>query len=48
MAFTDPGVRPYLPDGKAWESAAAAAGALLVLAISRLLAARRNGQSEAA
>ena len=48
MAFTDPGVRPYLPEGKTWEYAAAAAGALLVLAISKLLAARRNGQSEAA
>lgn len=48
MAFTDPGVRPYLPEGKTWEYAAAAAGALLVLAISKLLAARRNGRSEAA
>jgi len=48
MAFTDPGVRPYLPQGKAWEYAAAAAGALLVLGISKLLAGRRNGRSEAA
>lgn len=45
MAFTDPGVRPHLPDGKAWEYAAAAAGAFLVLAISKILAGRRGAGS---
>lgn len=42
MAFTDPGVRPHLPAGAAWEYVAAAAGALLVLLIGKLLARRRG------
>jgi YjbE family integral membrane protein len=33
--YTDPGVKPYLPESKTWEYAAAAAGALLVLAIGK-------------
>lgn len=37
MAFTDPAVRPLLPDGKTWEYGAAAAGALLVLALGTLV-----------
>lgn len=48
MVFTDPGVKPYLPVGKAWEYGAAAAGALLVLGIGKLLQARRSsGQTPA-
>ncbi len=35
MAFTDPAAKPYLPDAKVWEYAAAAAGALLVLLIGK-------------
>jgi YjbE family integral membrane protein len=35
MMYTDPGVRPYLPDAKTWEYGAAIAGALLVLAIGK-------------
>jgi YjbE family integral membrane protein len=35
MMYTDPGVKPYLPDAKTWEYAAAIAGALLVLAIGK-------------
>ncbi|MFD0668125.1 TerC family protein [Ramlibacter sp. MAHUQ-53] len=37
MAFTDPALKPYLPADKAWEYAAAAAGALLVLAVGKAL-----------
>jgi YjbE family integral membrane protein len=40
MAFTDPGVKPFVPDSKAWEYGAAAAGALLVLAIGKMVSAR--------
>jgi YjbE family integral membrane protein len=40
MAYTDPGMKPFIPEGKVWEYAAAAAGALLVLAIGKLVAAR--------
>jgi YjbE family integral membrane protein len=35
MMYTDPGVKPYLPESKTWEYATAAAGALLVLAIGK-------------
>lgn len=41
MMFTDPGLKPYLPDAKTWEYIAAAAGALLVLAIGKGLALRK-------
>lgn len=43
MVFTDPGLKPFLPAGKVWEYGAAVAGALLVLAIGKLLQARRSG-----
>lgn len=36
MMYTDPGIKPYLPDSKTWEYAAAIFGALLVLAIGKL------------
>jgi len=42
MAYTDPAVKAFVPADKTWEYAAAAAGALLVLAISKLLQARRT------
>ena len=42
MIFTDPGVKPHLPDSKTWEYAAAATGALLVLALGKGVAARRS------
>lgn len=41
MAYTDPAVKAFVPAEKAWEYAAAAGGALLVLAIAKLLQARR-------
>lgn len=48
MAFTDPGLKAYLPEGKAFEYGAALAGALLVLAIGKFLQARRPQQEEGA
>ena len=41
MAYTDPAVKAFVPADKVWEYAAAGAGALLVLGISKLLQARR-------
>ena len=41
MIFTDPGLKEYLPASKVWEYSAAVAGALLVLVIGKLMAARR-------
>jgi YjbE family integral membrane protein len=35
MIYTDPGLKPYLPDAKTWEYGAAIAGALLVLVIGK-------------
>lgn len=37
MMYTDPGIKPYLPESKTWEYATAAFGALLVLAIGKLI-----------
>ena len=48
MIFTDPGLKPYLPESKTWEYICAAAGALIVLALGKGLAARRRPASEAA
>ncbi len=45
MIFTDPGLKGYLPDAKVWEYAAAAAGALLVLALGKGVAARRSAET---
>jgi len=47
MAFTDPAVKPYLPDVKAWEYAAAAAGALLVLVVGKVVYRAKPPQQEA-
>lgn len=35
MAYTDPALKPYIPDAKIWEYVACVAGALLVLAIGK-------------
>jgi len=37
MAFTDPAVKPFVPDQKAWEYGAAAIGALIVLLVGKTL-----------
>jgi YjbE family integral membrane protein len=47
MIFTDPGLKPYLPASKVYEYAAAAFGALLVLAIGKFIEKRRPGGTEA-
>ena len=48
MVYTDPAVKGYLPEAKAWEYAAAAAGALLVLLIAKVIQARRPSAPESA
>ena len=48
MMYTDPAVKAYLPDAKAWEYATAAAGALLVLLIAKVVQARRPAAPESA
>jgi YjbE family integral membrane protein len=48
MIYTDPAIKAYLPEAKVWEYATAAAGALLVLAISKLIQARRGAAPESA
>lgn len=47
MIFTDPGVKPYLPDAKAWEYGFAVAGALLVLVLGKVIGARGKQAAEA-
>ncbi len=47
MIYTDPALHAHLPDSKTWEYACAVAGALLVLAVGKGLAARRPTGSEA-
>ncbi len=47
MAYTDPAAKPYLPDSKTWEYAAAAAGALIVLLIGKVIY-RRSTPPDAA
>ena len=37
MAYTDPGLKPYLPVGKTWEYSAAVFGALLVFVLGKTL-----------
>lgn len=48
MIFTDPGLKGYLPPGKAWEYGAAAVGALLVLVLGKAIKARRVAAPESA
>ena len=45
MAYTDPAVKGYLPADKTWEYAAAAIGALFVLAVGKAIQARRASAS---
>lgn len=42
MAYSDPAFKPYLPEAPIWSYGAAVAGALLVLAIGKLLQARHK------
>lgn len=42
MAYTDPALKPYLPDGGYWAYAVAALGALLVLVIGKAIQAGRK------
>jgi YjbE family integral membrane protein len=48
MVYTDPAVKGLLPEAKAWEYAAAAAVALLVLIIAKAIQARRPSAPESA
>lgn len=48
MAYTDPAVKPYLPDSKTWEYIAAASGAILVFVVGKALELRNRSRSEAA
>lgn len=45
MIFTDPGLKGFVPAGKAWEYGAAAAGALLVLVLGKAIKSRRDAGS---
>jgi YjbE family integral membrane protein len=42
MAYSDPALKPYLPAGPFWAYGVAAAGALLVLVIGKLMQARQK------
>ncbi len=44
MAYTDPGLKPYLPVGKLWEYAAAAAGATFVFVMGKFLQSRSRAK----
>ena len=46
MMYTDPGLKPYLPDAKTWEYATAAAGALLVLVLGKFVFGRAKEAPE--
>ncbi|TFY97907.1 TerC family protein [Ramlibacter rhizophilus] len=48
MAYTDPAAKPYLPADKTWEYATAAAGALLVLALGKIVSKVRANRGSAA
>ncbi len=45
MAYTDPALKPYLPDGKTWEYIAAASGAILVFVVGKALELRSKARS---
>ena len=45
MAYTDPALKPYLPEGAYWSYGVAAAGALLVLAMGKIMLASRKPAS---
>ena len=42
MAYSDPAIKPYLPEAPFWGYVVAAAGALLVLVVGKILQARRK------
>lgn len=42
MAYTDPAIKAYLPESPVWGYVAAAAGALLVLALGKLMQMRKS------
>lgn len=46
MAYTDPAVKPYVPDSKTWEYIAAASGAVLVFVIGKALELRNRSRSK--
>jgi predicted tellurium resistance membrane protein TerC len=48
MIQTDPGLVAYLPQDKAWGYGLGIAGALLVLALGKIIMARRSNSQEAA
>jgi len=48
MAYTDPALKPFIPADKYWEYIAAVSGAVLVLAIGKVLTARRARHASAA
>lgn len=45
MAYTDPALKPYLPDSKTWEYIAAASGAVLVFVVGKVLELRNKARS---
>ncbi len=45
MAYTDPALKPYLPDSKTWEYIAAASGAILVFGVGKALELRNKARS---
>jgi YjbE family integral membrane protein len=47
MAYSDPAVKPYLPDSAVWGYIAAAAGALLVLVMGKVLENRKKSADPA-
>jgi YjbE family integral membrane protein len=47
MVYSDPAVKAYLPDSAVWSYAAAAAGALLVLGMGKILEARQKSADPA-
>ncbi len=48
MAYTDPAIKPFVPQGAIWEYGVAAAGAILVLLLGKLLMRRRQADAAAA
>ena len=42
MAYSDPAIKPYLPEGAYWGYAVAVAGALLVLVLGKIMQARQK------
>jgi len=47
MAYTDPALKPYLPDSAVWEYTAAVVGAIFVLLTGKLLLRRRQANASA-